>query len=153
ACDEAGEENVDITCFRYPGPTPQTREAAILMLADTVEATARAVKPAGEQEIDALSRKVIATKLGEGQLDDCELNLRDMERIRHAFVEVLQGIYHPRISYPGQEKSAALPGASSPDGHPQGVPLLTDAGRATPEGEHERADRPSPERSAVGTTG
>jgi cyclic-di-AMP phosphodiesterase PgpH len=115
AIEQEGAENVDAAAFRYPGPKPQSREMAILMLADTVEATARAVKPAGASEIDQLIRKAIVTKLGEGQFDEADLSLRDIEKIRRAFLNILQGIYHPRIAYPeGQKLPQALSAASVP---------------------------------------
>jgi putative nucleotidyltransferase with HDIG domain len=118
ACKQDGAENVDQASFRYIGPKPQTREAAVMMLADTVEATARAVKPAGAEEIDALIRKTIANKLADGQLDESDLNLRDLDRIRKAFLKVLQGIYHPRISYP-DGKTSSPKKLSSPSTPPQ----------------------------------
>lgn len=138
ACKEHGEENVDISHFRYDGPKPQTREAAIMMLADTVEAAARAIKPAGAEEIDKLIRKLIASKLADGQLDECELNLRDIDLIRRAFINVLQGIYHPRIAYPDGKKKPVVPAPVAPvlpalqsngtDAHPQpnGANVLAD---------------------------
>ncbi len=137
ACKLHGKENVDISHFRYEGPKPQTREAAIMMLADTVEAAARAIKPAGAEEIDKLIRKLIASKLADGQMDECELNLRDIDLIRKAFINVLQGIYHPRITYPDGKKKNAAPAqpsqpVSSSNGQkpvpaqPSGVKALTD---------------------------
>ncbi|MDQ4074923.1 MAG: HDIG domain-containing protein [Chloroflexota bacterium] len=145
ACETDGEENVEASRFRYPGPTPQTREAAILMLADTVEATARALKPAGEEEIEALVSKSIASKLGHGQLDDCDLNLRDMERIRQAFVGVLQGVYHPRIAYPDGKKPAELLEPS------RVVPYSRESGQE--ERDEPTKQHPTPDRPAVGSTG
>jgi cyclic-di-AMP phosphodiesterase PgpH len=145
ACQVEGEESVDLAHFQYPGPKPQSREAAILMLADTVEATARAVKPAGVEEIDLLVRKLMATKLSEGQLDECDLNLRDMDTMRRAFVDVLQGIYHPRISYP--ERVPALASVPSP------LPVKAELLPAQVES-HERPEQPSAaDRPAVGSTG
>lgn len=106
-CQQAHERSgeVDEADFRYPGPKPQTREAAIMMLADGVEAAARADRPGSPEEIDQLVRKIIQNRIAEGQLDECDLTLRDLDRIRAAFVSVLQGIYHPRIRYP-EEKPA-----------------------------------------------
>ncbi len=100
ACDERGEDAVDEAAFRYPGPRPQTPETAILMLADAVEATARANRPATNEEINTLVRSAINRRLTEGQLDACDLTLRDLDQIREAFVRMLKGIYHPRIKYP-----------------------------------------------------
>lgn len=121
ACERDGEEQVDVNRFRYPGPKPQTREAAILMLADVAEATSRAVKPSGAAEIDTLLRKIIVSKLGEGQLDECALSLRELDQIRQAFLDVLQGIYHPRIAYPDKKEPKAL-AASQPALNPEAAP-------------------------------
>ncbi len=100
ACEERGEDAINDEAFRYPGPRPQTPETAILMLADGVEAMARANRPATNGEIDTLVRTVINRRLTEGQLDACDLTLRDLDEIRDAFVRILKGIYHPRIKYP-----------------------------------------------------
>lgn len=103
ACNDNGKENVDDTDFRYPGPRPQSREAAILMLADSVEAVARAEEPDSVEAIDDLVCRIIAQKLNDGQLVETDLTLRDMERIRQTFVETLAGIYHARVRYPDEE--------------------------------------------------
>ncbi len=100
ACERYGPENVDEAKFRYPGPRPQTRETAILMLADSVEATVRAEKPADVEAIDRLVCRIIQQKLDEGQLVNTDLTLRDLELIRQAFVTTLSGMYHTRVLYP-----------------------------------------------------
>jgi putative nucleotidyltransferase with HDIG domain len=86
--------------FRYGGPKPQSREAAILMLADEVEAASRANRPRSVEEIEELVDRLVRSRVEDGQLDDSELTLADLQRIRETFVSVLQGIYHPRIRYP-----------------------------------------------------
>ncbi len=88
--------------FRYRGPRPQTREAALLMLADSTEAAARAARPTSAAEIDQVVQAVINERLMEGELDACDLTLRDLDQTRKAFVRILQGVYHPRIKYPGE---------------------------------------------------
>jgi putative nucleotidyltransferase with HDIG domain len=95
--------------FRYGGPKPQTREAAIMMLADGVEATTRAERPSNTQEIRALIDRIIEMRVREGQLDDAAITLRDLERIRIAFLEVLQGLYHPRVKYPTPRPPVVTP--------------------------------------------
>ncbi|MCK6625487.1 MAG: HDIG domain-containing protein [Anaerolineae bacterium] len=95
---------VDPLDFLYPGPKPQTKENGILMLADVSESTVRALKPSSAEEIDEIVQKVIADKLNTGQLDDCELTVADLYHIRSAFVDILQGVHHPRIKYPEQVK-------------------------------------------------
>jgi len=101
ALEEAeGETAVNEADFRYPGPKPQSRETAIVMLADSCEAAVRAAHPATVEELEQLMRRMISQRLLEGQLDESDLTLRDLDRIRQAFVDVLRGVHHPRIRYP-----------------------------------------------------
>ena len=86
--------------YRYPGPKPQSRETAIVMLADSCEAAARACQVNDPDEIADLVQKIIRGKMAQGELDECDLTLRDLARIRDVFVSILQGIRHPRIEYP-----------------------------------------------------
>lgn len=115
ACQRDGDANVNAALFQYPGPKPQSRETGILMLADTVEAAARATKPTTMQELTELTGRLIIEKLEEGQLDECDLTLRDLTEIRTAFIGVLQGIYHPRIPYPERAPALATPTPSTHD--------------------------------------
>lgn len=71
-----------------------------MMLADGVEATTRAERPANAQEIRAIIDRIIETRIHEGQLDESAITLREIEQIRVAFLQVLQGLYHPRVKYP-----------------------------------------------------
>ncbi|MCL4458718.1 MAG: HDIG domain-containing protein [Chloroflexi bacterium] len=103
----AAGEPPDEEEFRYPGPRPQSKEAAIVMLADSVEAITRCSSDHSPEHIDQLIRKVISERLAEGQLDECDLSLRDLDRIRRAFSSILQGIYHPRIEYPQMTRPMA----------------------------------------------
>lgn len=98
---------VDETNFHYPGPRPQNKENGILMLADVSESTVRALKPGSAEEIQEIVSKVIADKLNSGQLDDCELTIAELHNIRSAFVDILQGVHHPRIKYPDQLQAEA----------------------------------------------
>lgn len=90
---------VDIGDFTYPGPRPQTKETAILMLADSCEATVRSVKPQTRQEISDVVNDIFEEKRKNGQLDESGLTLGDLRTIREIFVEILQGMFHPRINY------------------------------------------------------
>jgi cyclic-di-AMP phosphodiesterase PgpH len=90
---------VDPKDFLYPGPKPQTREAAILMLADVAEAAVRALKEKSPTRIEQTVRKTIHDIFNESQLDECELTLRDLNEIGRAFERTLLGIYHLRIEY------------------------------------------------------
>jgi putative nucleotidyltransferase with HDIG domain len=86
--------------FRYPGPKPQTRETAIVMLADSTEATVRASADRSADRIDAIVEEIIAERLAEGELEECDLTLRDLRTIAGSFKLTLAGVYHPRIEYP-----------------------------------------------------
>jgi putative nucleotidyltransferase with HDIG domain len=94
------EAAVDERRFRHAGPKPQSREAAILMLADSVEASVRSLRQPDEAQIRAMVGRIIGERLQDGQFDECDLTLRDLERIREAFVVQLLGMYHRRIEYP-----------------------------------------------------
>jgi putative nucleotidyltransferase with HDIG domain len=100
-----GDANlVDRQEFAYAGPRPRSRETAILMLADGVEAKARADKPPDVEALDALARWVIEDRLSKGQLDRTDLTLKDLDTIRRSFVKTLKNVYHPRIKYPEVEE-------------------------------------------------
>lgn len=86
--------------FRYPGPKPQFREAALCMLADSIEAAARSLDEPTPTRLQNIVRNVIQRKFQDGQLDDCNLTLRDISRVESAFTRILLGIYHQRIDYP-----------------------------------------------------
>jgi hypothetical protein len=86
--------------YRYPGPRPQTREAAILMLADTVEAATRTLSDPTPARIRGVIQKVINSIFVDGQLDECDLTLRDLHLIANSFVRILTGIFHQRVEYP-----------------------------------------------------
>ncbi len=95
-----GAENVDINAFRYEGPRPHTKEAAAVMLADTIEAAARSLPDPSPEKIDALIHKLVRNKLNDGQLDESDLTFGDLEKICSAFSTVLTGVFHERIEYP-----------------------------------------------------
>ncbi len=95
-----GSENVDINAFRYEGPRPRTKEAACVMLADTIEAAARTIPEPTTEKVEALIRKLVKAKLDDGQLDESDLTFNDLERICSAFSTVLTGVFHERIEYP-----------------------------------------------------
>lgn len=86
--------------FRYPGPKPNSKETAVVLLADSVEAAARSLKEATPAAIDELVHKVINNKFIDGQLDECDLTLKDLEKIAAVFIHILSAIYHSRLTYP-----------------------------------------------------
>ncbi len=107
AVQQAGEEGaVHEADFRYPGPRPRSKETAIIMLADSCESAVRAAPPSSREEIDQIVGKLINRRLLDGELDESNLTLRDLDRIRQAFVSTLQGIHHPRIQYPDLTRPA-----------------------------------------------
>jgi cyclic-di-AMP phosphodiesterase PgpH len=91
---------VDVQRFRHSGPKPQSREAALIMLADGVEASVRSLESRDEPAIRAMVSRIINERMEDGQFDECDLTLRDIERVREAFVGQLLGMYHQRIAYP-----------------------------------------------------
>ncbi|WP_164968373.1 HD family phosphohydrolase [Clostridium tetani] len=86
--------------FRYAGPKPESKEAAIIMLADSVEAAVRSISDPTKGKIEEMVNNIIKGRLNEGQLDNCDLTLKDIDKIRNSFVKILLGIYHQRIEYP-----------------------------------------------------
>ncbi|MGD2278707.1 MAG: HDIG domain-containing protein [Candidatus Omnitrophota bacterium] len=86
--------------FRYPGPKPQTKETAIVLLADAVEAASRTLDEPTPASIRNLVKKIINNKFIDGQLDECDLTLKDIHRIAESFARVLMGIFHTRLDYP-----------------------------------------------------
>ncbi|MDD5450097.1 MAG: HDIG domain-containing protein [Candidatus Omnitrophica bacterium] len=94
------EDQLKEEYFRYPGPKPQTKETAVVLLADAVEASTRALSDATPAKIKTLTQKIINNKFIDGQLDECELSLRDLNRISECFIKILTGIFHTRVEYP-----------------------------------------------------
>jgi putative nucleotidyltransferase with HDIG domain len=96
----AAAAGIDDRRFRHAGPKPQSKEAALIMLADGVEASVRSLASRDEPAIRAMVQRIIDERLSDGQFDECDLTLRDLERIKEAFVGQLLGMYHQRIAYP-----------------------------------------------------
>ncbi|MDZ7579839.1 MAG: HDIG domain-containing protein [Deltaproteobacteria bacterium] len=105
AKQQKGEDAVKIEDFRYPGPKPQTREVALVMLADVVEAASRTLANPTPSRIQGLVQNLINKVFSDGQLDNCELTLKDLHKIAKSFNKILNAIHHHRIEYP--EKRAA----------------------------------------------
>ena len=103
-----GEDAVKIDDFRYPGPKPQTREAGLVLLADAVEAASRTLENPTPSRIQGLVQNLIDQIFSDGQLDACELTLKDLHNIAKSFNKILTGIHHHRIEYP--EQRAAVEG-------------------------------------------
>ena len=86
--------------YRYPGPKPQTRETAIMMLADAVEGATRSLDEHTQPKIDEVVRRIVNNKFIDGQLDECALTLREINEISKTFTKVLSAMYHVRVKYP-----------------------------------------------------
>ena len=93
-------EEVKEEDFRYPGPIPNTKESGIIMLADSVEAAVRSIPEPTKGKIEEMVNNIIKDKLNTGQLDDCNLTLKDINKIRQSFLKTLNSMYHSRIEYP-----------------------------------------------------
>ena len=100
---ELGLENVRRDDFRYDGPKPQTKEAGILMLADSVESAARTLTESTPNRVRQLVRRIVQQKFTAGELDECPLTLRDLHAIEESFIPVLMGTLHGRLEYPWQK--------------------------------------------------
>ena len=124
-------DKVDINAFRYEGPRPRSREAAVVMLADTIEAAARALPNPDPEKVDALIRKLVRAKMADGQLDESELTFADLDRICRAFQSVLSGVFHERIEYP----DIAIPPRAESESEP-----APEEGAVAPEAETEDAE-------------
>ena len=94
-------ETIDEADFRYPGPKPQFKEAAIMMLADSCEAAARSLARPDPENIRAIVVKIVDAIISDGQLDECDITLQELTTIREAMISALTAIYHARIDYPG----------------------------------------------------
>jgi len=100
--DESSESGVDEKNFRYPGPKPQTKEAGLVMLADALEASSRTLTEPTPARIQGLVQRTINNFFTDGQLDECELTLKDLHLIAKSFNRILTGIFHHRIKYPAK---------------------------------------------------
>lgn len=103
-CNEHPDEQVDKEMFQYPGPNPFTREQAILMMADTVEAASRSLNEYTEESISTLTNKLIDSQVAEGFFRECPITFRDIALAKSVLTERLKSIYHTRISYPHLNK-------------------------------------------------
>jgi cyclic-di-AMP phosphodiesterase PgpH len=110
---QKGEHAVKIDDYRYPGPRPQTREAGLVMLADVLEAASRTLENPTPARIQRQVQELINKIFSDGQLDNCELTLKDLHNIARSFNKILTGIHHHRIEYP---ESAALTGGNGKNG-------------------------------------
>ena len=120
------DQEVDPTPFTYPGPNPQTKEAAILMMADACEAATKSMSDHSEEAIGAMVSKIIDTQVADGLLRETPISFRDVETVKRLFIERLRTAYHVRVSYPDEVKaSSAGDNATPPDDKQPCPPALT----------------------------
>lgn len=108
---------IDIEDYRYPGPKPQSKEAALVMLADVIEASSRALQNPTSARLKGLVQKMINEIFADGQLSDCDLTLRDLHKIANNFHKMLCGIHHSRIDYPDATPNSNKDKGSSKNGN------------------------------------
>lgn len=136
-----GEDQVKEEDFRYPGPKPQSREAALVMLADVVEAASRTLENPTPARIRGMVQGLFNRVLSDGQLEECDLTLKDLNKIAGCFNTILNGIHHHRIEYFDQRSTAAENGRGRPkNGHPDRQPPKTPPDFTEPD----EAKRPDP---------
>ncbi len=123
---------VDEADFRYLGPCPRSKETAILFLADTCEAAVRAIHPATREELETLVNRLIDERVAEGELNDSNLTFRELQTTKEIFLQVLQGVHHPRIQYPEMVKRTPQPTNRETVG--KGTPLPLPGGMEEPAG-------------------
>lgn len=99
---ESQEGPVDEELFRYPGPKPQTKETAVVMLADGVEASVRSLKDPTPETMEQQVRRIIRDRLNQGQLDEADITLRELDILARSFTRILLGMHHQRVAYPSQ---------------------------------------------------
>jgi len=105
ARESADSKNQDVVeaDFRYPGPKPQTKEAAIVMMADSVEAASRTLTSPTPAQIQGMINRLVDAIIADNQLDECDITLREVRLVKESFFKILTGIYHRRIDYPGYD--------------------------------------------------
>jgi len=103
--------------YRYPGPLPQTKEAAVVMLADTVEAASRSLKDPTHSRLKGLIVELVDERFQEGQLDESPLTLRDLQKIKESFLTILAGTFHTRVEYPDKDDAKSTENSSPKNGN------------------------------------
>jgi membrane-associated HD superfamily phosphohydrolase len=137
ACTQQGRREgqaVSDLQYRYPGPKPKSKEIAVVMLADAVESATRAMAEPTASRIESLVHDLAMKRLMDGQFDESDLTMRDIERIERSLLKTLLGIYHGRIAYPSTMgvTSAAATGAATAAMTPPATPGQVTASQARP---------------------
>jgi len=145
--EEPQIEEVDEADFKYSGPKPQTAETAICLLADGIEAASRSVQDATQSRLQGLVQRLINSAFSSGQLDQCDLTLRDLDAIAREFIRILVSIHHQRPVYPGQKADGTVPHKNQ---QPQ-VEEPTDGGSDTDQANGREDDAESDQPEGEGT--
>jgi putative nucleotidyltransferase with HDIG domain len=120
-------QEIDEVDFRYPGPKPQTKEAAILMMADSVEAASRTLSDPTPAQIRGMIDRLVDGILADNQLDECDITLREISQVKESFFKILTGLFHRRLDYPGydfkatEEKPDKIPVTNSSPKHAKAI--------------------------------
>jgi hypothetical protein len=161
ALEKNGDNDVQETDFRYPGPKPQTKETGIVMLADAIEASARSLRDPSPSRIRNMVNSIIEERFKKGELDECPLTLRDLNLIQESFVRTLTGIFHGRVQYQKDQETAIqpAPGEEAPrrKTRPAGARRYPVAKNPEAPSSHsipskDRSEKPAPADSADGQT-
>jgi hypothetical protein len=111
AAKDQPREIIDETDFRYPGPKPQSKEAAILMIVDAAEAASRTMQNPTRLKLEKMVQLIVGKRIEDGQFSECDLTTRDISKIVRALVDALEVSFHSRIRYPWQEKAVTQKGS------------------------------------------
>lgn len=103
--DEENDEAIDESTFRYPGPKPQTKEACVMMLADTLESASRSLSDPAPARIESLVHELVLKRLLAGQFQECDITLSELQTIEESLIKSLTAVFHSRIKYPNQENA------------------------------------------------
>ena len=147
----AAEANPDVSSdlFRYPGPKPQSRETALVMLADASEAAVRASSDRSAERIRAIIEDVIRERIEEGEFDECDLTLRDLRTVADSYVGTLSAVYHPRVEYPEPTRRELATRATRPAARPAPPPVVQQSSVIVQPGEEDELISPPLRRRAA----
>ncbi|MFH1139418.1 MAG: HDIG domain-containing metalloprotein [Pseudomonadota bacterium] len=134
------QPEINIEDYRYPGPKPQTREAGLVMLADAVEAASRSVPDPNPARVQGMVQKIVNNIFSDGQLDECELTLKDLHEIARSFNKILTGIFHRRIAYPEPASKEGAPKVKALNGNQNKQPTKDSPGQARPDKSERKED-------------
>jgi putative nucleotidyltransferase with HDIG domain len=122
-----GDQDISADEFQYKGPKPYSKETGIVMLADTIEAATRAIEEPTIEKIRELIDRIVAKRLADGELENCDLTFREITTVKHSFLNILTGIHHSRIKYPSEEDAAAAKKMADRTAKLLNLPSTTDA--------------------------